>query len=274
MAGIPAVLESLGASPAEVFAAARVNLSLFDDLEAVIPMAAVGRLVKQCLTATGCQHFGLLVGQRGGVQSFGLLGLFAQHSLDVTAALKRLETYMHLYHGGQLVSIEVRRDVATLNYAIHEPGVPAVDQIEEGALAIFANVLQSLCGPSWQPMAVRFAHKKPQDIRPLLSFFRAPLRFEAEQNALVFPSKYLSVLLPETSPGLLRLLQEQMDVLECRHEDDLPARVRAVLRAGLVANHAGADEVAALFSMHRRHSDAAPGGFRHQLQVPRGRGEL
>jgi AraC-like DNA-binding protein len=53
-------------------------------------------------------------------------------------------------------------------------------------------------------------------------------------------------------PMLRRLLQQQIDALESRHGDDFPGQVRSVLRTALVTGNAGADQVAALFSMHSR----------------------
>ena len=103
---IPGVLESLGANPARIFAAEKVDPALFDDAENAISLAVVGRLVHRCVEVTGCQHFGLLVGQQGGLRSFGLVGLMARYSPDVQTALSRLSAYIHLYYGGQVVRLD------------------------------------------------------------------------------------------------------------------------------------------------------------------------
>ena len=71
---MPAVLESLGSDPAEVFSRAHVDLALFDDPDQLISLAAVGRPIQQCIASTGCEHFGLRVGERGGQSALGLLG--------------------------------------------------------------------------------------------------------------------------------------------------------------------------------------------------------
>ena len=121
IAAIPAVLEQLNADPDTVFARARVDRALFDDPANVIGITSVGRLVRECVNATECEHFGFLVGQQGGLQSFGLIGLAVRHSPDVETALRRLGTYQHLYHGGQVIALEVHGDVAMLNYAVTKP---------------------------------------------------------------------------------------------------------------------------------------------------------
>lgn len=252
VAAIPTVLESLGASPAEVFAEAGVGLALFDDPENLISLAETGRLVKTCVARTGCEHFGLLVGQRGGLQSLGLVGLVVRFSPDVATALRRLSQYMHLYHGGQVTALVEDGGAAMLSYDLYEPGIEAIEQIGDGAMAILFNIVRTLCGPDWLPREVRFAHRKPSVVAPYRHFFRAPLVFEAEQDVLVMSSHWLTRRLPEADGGLQRLLLNHIDTLEIRHGDDFPEQVRSVLRTGLLTGHASANQVAGLFSMHSR----------------------
>jgi AraC-like DNA-binding protein len=250
--GIPAVLKSLGSDPAQVFSRARVDPALFDDPDQSISLAVLGRLVRKCVASTGCEHFGLLVGERGGQSSLGLIGLAVRDSANVEVALRRLGTYLHLYHGGQVLNLDVSDDVATLGYAIHQPGVEAVDQIEDGALAIFFKVMRDLCGANWLPLEVRFAHRRPASLQPFVDVFHTTLRFNAEQSALVFSANWLHRRLPEVDSDLQRLLRREIDVLEATNGTDFQQRVRGVLRTALLTGHGSADQVAGMFSMHRR----------------------
>lgn len=249
---LPAVLRSLGTNPVEVLAEAGFDLSLFDDPDNRISYAARSHLLAHCVARTGCQHFGLLVGQQAGLQSLGMVGLLVKYSPDVGTALRNLVHCMHLHVRGAVTSLETGGDTASLSYAIYQPGVEATDQIGDGAVAGLFNVMCTLCGPDWKPAEVRFAHRKPDDIGPFRSFFHAPLRFDAEQNAVVFAADWLNHRLPETDPELRRLLLQQIDALELRYGDDFPGQVRSVLRTALLTGHARSDQVAALFSIHSR----------------------
>jgi AraC-like DNA-binding protein len=159
---------------------------------------------------------------------------------------------MHLYFGGQTVTVEAGGDAVSLNYSFHAPRVESVGQIEDGALAIMCNILRALCGPNWEAIEVRFAHRKPERVRHFLRFFQAPLRFDAERSALVFSAKWLPSRLPDADAELQHVLRQQIDALEARHRDEFPEQVRSVLRTGLVTGHASADQVAALFSIQPR----------------------
>jgi AraC-like DNA-binding protein len=180
------------------------------------------------------------------------VGFLVQHSPDLGTALRSLVRYLHLHVRGAAPSLAVNGGAAVLSYDIHQPQVEATDQIGDGAVAVMFNIMRTLCGPGWKPTEVLFAHRKPEDVGPFRRFFRAPLRFDAEQNALVFPSAWLEHRLSGADPELRRMLQKQIDALDARHREDFPEQVRSVLRSALLTGHAKAGQVATLFSMHRR----------------------
>jgi AraC-like DNA-binding protein len=249
---IPALLRPLGANPEEVLAEVGYDLKLFEDPENRISLAAHNHIVGHCVTRTGCRHFGLLVGQQDGLHSLGLMGLLVKYSPDVGTALRSLVRYMHLHVRGATTSLDVNGGSAMLTYEIHEPGVEAVDQVCDGAVALMHNIMRELCGPDWRPTEAWFAHRRPDDVGPFRRFFRVPLRFDAEQFGLLFSTRYLTRRLPEIDADLRQLLQRQIGLLEDRYQDDFPNQVRGLLRTALMTGHARADHVAAFFGIHSR----------------------
>lgn len=249
---VPAVLRSLGVDPAEVLAEAGLDPGTFDDPNNRISYAARGRLFARCAAKTGCAHFGLLVGQQAGLYGFGMVGFLVRYSPDVGTALRSLTRYLHLHVRGAVAVLSVTGDRAMLSYEIHHPEVEATDQIGDGAVAIMLNIMRDLCGRDWKPAGVLFAHRKPADPGPYRRFFASPLIFNAEHYAVVFPARLLREALPGADPELLRLLQAQIDALEAQHGDDFAGQVRGVLRTALLTGRAGAEHVAAIFSMHAR----------------------
>jgi len=102
--GVPDVLRSLGRDPAAVLAEVGIGLDLFDNPNNLISFAARGQMLAHCANRTRCPHFGLLVGERGGLSSFGLVGLLAKYSPNVGEALYRLVRFMHLHVRGATTS--------------------------------------------------------------------------------------------------------------------------------------------------------------------------
>ena len=249
---IPTVLSSLGANPVDVLAGAGVDLALFNDPDNPIPFAVLGRLVRHCVEQTGCRHFGLLVGQRGGLHSLGLVGLVGRHSPDVGSALRSFVRYFHIHAHGAVVALTLSEHTAMLSYDIYHAGVEAIDHIGDSAVAVIFKILGELGGANWKPVEIRFAHRRPDDVRPFQSFFQAPLTFDAEQNGVVFAADWLRRPVAGVDAGLRGQLQKQIEVLEAKYGDDLREQVRAVLRTALLTGHARADEIAALFSLHSR----------------------
>jgi AraC-like DNA-binding protein len=250
--GLPQVLKSLGFSPHKVLLDAGFDPEVFDDPDNVIPYAARGRLFAHCVATTGCQHFGLLVGQHAGLHSLGLMGLLVRYSPDVGTALRNLVNHFHLHFRGAALSLQVERSASILGYRATQRGTVATNQVGDGAVAAIFNILRELCGPDWKPTEAWFAHREPEDVEPYRRFFGVRLRFDAEQNALVFSSSWLKRALPEIHPDVRRLMQKQIDALEAQHHEDFPEQVRAVLRTAVATGNASAESLARLFSIHPR----------------------
>ena len=250
--GVPHVLRSLGHDPAAVLAEVGIGLELFDSPNNQISFKARGQMIAHCANRTGCPHFGLLVGQQSGLSSFGLVGLLAKYSQNAGEALRSLVRFMHLHVRGATTDLTVSEDLAVLEYQIYHQGVLGNDQVGDGAVAVAFNLMRDICGPDWVPLEVRFAHRRPADLAPYKRFFRVPLRFDTEQYGVVFSSRWLDRSLPDTSPELHDLLQQEVNKLEVQQESDFPEQVRSLLRSVLMTGHSSADEVARFFSIHRR----------------------
>jgi AraC-like DNA-binding protein len=276
IAHIPDVLRDLGADPAEVCKAARFDFTLFDDPSNLITYRAASHLFRVCTERTGCAHFGLLQGQKHGLDSLGLVGLLAKYSPDVRTAVRSLVRYMHLHIRGAVATFEESGKYAIFGYEIYAADAEATDQIADASLANMFNIMTALCGPYWKPVEVLFEHRKPSDLAPFQRFFQAPLRYEMDENALVFAATWLSRPLPAVEPELRQLLQAQVRALEAQFRDDFPETVRSILRTALLSDHGSAEQVAKLLSIHGRtlHRRLAESGTNFRVLVDECRYEI
>ena len=248
--------------------AAGIDPGLFANPDNLITYAARDRLFRQCVSRTGRQYFGLLVGQRMNLKALGLVGLLMRTSPNAGRALVSLVNLLHLHSQGAVMALRVNEDVAMLTYDAFEPGLEATAQTGAGAVAMMLNAMRTLCGPDFRPTEASFGHRRPADIEPLRKFFKVPLYFDAEHYALVFSRDWLDVRPPGADDELQQLLQKQVDVLESRCSLAFPDQVRQVLRSALITGYFSESEIAALFSMHshtfRRRLDASATSF-HEL---------
>jgi AraC-like DNA-binding protein len=249
---LPALLRELGQDPSEIVTAVGLDLDLFDDRENTVPFITMSRLLALCVERTRCEHFGLLLGERSNTSHLGLVGYLVQSSPDVASALRNLILHLHLHDRGAVPTLTVRNEVALLGYAIYQAGVVRADQIYDAAMAVASNLMTSLCGPKWRATEVLLSRASPTDPSPHRRFFRAPVRFDADQTAIVFPTSWLEHRLTGANAQLRRLLQARVDALEAKGKGDVVEQLRRVLRPLLVSGSGSEERVAQLFSIHRR----------------------
>ena len=249
---IISTLKVLGQDPEQVMAEAGVNARLFDDPDNLITYSLRGRLMKHCVAKTGCQHFGLLVGQQMDLHSLGLLGLLMRSQPDAETALRTLVDRLHMHSQGALTLLRIDGELAKLTYEVVEQGVEATDQTGDGAVAMMFNVMRSMCGTNFKPIEASFAHRTPTDIKPFRKFFQAPLYFNAEYYSLVFSTTWLQAPLPHADPEFQRLLVNQIGAIDAGQQAELPEQLRNVLRTSLAAGQLSEEQVAALFSLSPR----------------------
>ena len=247
--GIPALLRALAIDPALVVADAGLTLAVFDDPDNVVPYATLGRLVASCAQRSGLADVGLRIGGEARLESLGLVGSLMQNSPDVRAALESLAACMYVAGGGW-VSFRADESHAVLGYEIRQPGVPAADQIADGALAFGCNILRTLAGGEWAPTAVSLAHPAPADAGPYRRAFGPDVRFDAAVNAIVFPVRWLAQPLPGANDSVRRLVERQIREAGNAHAGIEP--MRRVLRMLVHAGEATEERLAHVFAMHRR----------------------
>ena len=136
------------------------------------------------------------------------------------AAQRRRFGYRHLHVRGAVATLEAEDGWVTLGYATVLQDAEGNDQVGDAAVASIFNIMRALCGPDWNAAEVRFSLRRPVEWGPYRRYFRAPLRFDAEQYAGVFEAEWLTRRLGSDDPMLHRLLQQQIDTLESRHGDD------------------------------------------------------
>lgn len=249
---IPTVLKRLGVNPAELLAELRLDPALFDDPDNLISYTGRCRLLNLCVTRTGCNHFGLLIGQEEGLHSLGAIGYLAQSSQDVGSALLSICEFMHIQAQGVEVSIVVDGPSAVFRYEIYESKVEAVDQTYDAAVAIMFNIMRTLCGEDWRPARVLFAHRRPKDVAPYRRLFQAPLDFDAAYNGLLFPATDLNRESARFDPVLHRLMQKQIDALKAECGDAFESQVMRLLRTAVLTGECSQDRVADAFAIDAR----------------------
>jgi AraC-like DNA-binding protein len=250
LAEMPRLLRELGTDPAVVAADAGLDLSVLGDPENSIRFTAAGRLLQAGATRTGCAHFGLLVGQRCDTLSLGLVGRLMRNARTWGRAIQDLLDNQHRYVRGAVPYLLVRDAVAWGGYAIHQRGTEGIDQICDGAIAIGFNTMRELCGAL--PDEVLLSRRPPTDVQRYRRFFRVPVRFDAEQSALVFPASLLERRVPGADSRQRAVLEDSVAKYWSVALPNVTEQVVRLLRPRVLFGDSTLDTVARCLAMHPR----------------------
>lgn len=235
---VPSLLRELGADPVPLLAEFGLTPAQFDEPESVISYASRSRLLSRCAEATRCPHFGLLVGQRAGLSSFGLVGFLMQSAPDVRAALAMALKYFQMHNPTGTVDMLENDGFVRFSHTILRPDHVGREQVVDMSAAIMFNVLGVLCGHGEQPSEVRLARSRPAEIRPYQRFFHTRLVFDASDTGLTAPAKWLDRPLATTDPLLHLMMRQRVAELVSQAGEDIVSRLRRRLPALLAARDA------------------------------------
>ena len=271
LVGLPAVLRSLGADPAALAAEAGFDLGAFDDPNNGSPRSprpsvqpVRGQYRVQALRTPARPRGALVVAGTGGLPGAALAG-------RGSGAVQPRAVYASDVCGG-VASFAVHGNSAMVNFDVVLPHLEATDQTGDAAMAMLFNILGTLCGPEWKPVEVRFSHRKPEDAGPFRRFFRAPLRFDAEQNLIVFSTDWLRRPLPGHYPSCVCCKSMSMRPTPDT-KTNFPSRCEACYEGRCYRPlQCGPDRGALLDA--QPHAAAPAGRVRKQFQATRGRNPL
>lgn len=249
---IAPTLRDFRIDPDTIVREAGLDPSVFDDHANVIPHSALGRLLTLSVAHTKCPHFGLLVGQRATILSLGVVGRLMQHSETVGDALRALVSNLSIQNRGAVPALTIIDDVAVFTYSVYQPDGESADQISDGALAVTVSALRTLCGPDWSPAEVFLPRAAPAEQEPYRRHFRAPVRFNQEIAAIVFPARDLSIRIAGADPMLRTILEERIKQLKGGAGYEFSDDIRRLLRTRLTHNRCSADDIAGMLAIHRR----------------------
>jgi len=162
--------------------------------------------------------------------------------------------------------MEIARGVAVVSLALYEPMGEGAGSIYEAGLATLVRLMRELCGPDWAPAEVLIPRREPADVGPYRSFIRAPVRFNAETAAVVFPAELLRWRLSGANASTRTAIEQQLLELERAAPPDLVDDLRRLVRLEIAKKQPMAREMADRFSIHRRtlsrHLHALGTGYR------------
>jgi AraC-like DNA-binding protein len=249
---LPELVGGLGYDPAPLFTSLGLDHTRFADPDYEIPFILSSRLLSRCTAATGCDHLGLLLGERAAISSLGLVGFMLQSAPTVGVALRALVRYLDLHDRGGLATLDIDGGVAQLGYSIILPEASAQEQIYDLAMTFICKLMRGLCGAQWLPTTVLLMRNAPQNAGPYQSAFSSRARFNQTHNATVFSAHWLDQPIAGADPLLYRYLEKEALEAQGRQLTTIVDDMRMLLHRSIAAGHCSATVVAKQLGMHER----------------------
>jgi len=250
---IPGLLRTHSSVPFEkICTELGIDPNLLENPENSISFQKVGRLFELCVSYTGISHFGLLLGQQAGPAEVGPLAELGAYSPNVRSGLRRMIVHVSIHDRGGAPILTEESQTARLGYALYEPLEMGHRYIYDASMSVMCNLMRSMCGSTWAPSEVHFSHSRPEDTLPYESFFNAPLAFDADLDALVFPKYWLQQAIPSADKKQLARLVQQIEKVEATMEIELTEKIRSIVRSQIVLQGCSLKNIAIMLSLHPR----------------------
>ena len=249
---LPQLLRDLDCDPAPVFASLGFDCSQFADPDFELPFVLASRLLASCAAATGCNHLGLLLGERASISSLGLTGFLLQCAPTVDLALQDLLHHLDLNDRGGITTLVVDSGVVQLGYEIILPEASAKAQIYDLAMTYLCRVMRGLCGQQWAPTQVLMSRQPVPNPAPYRHALRSEVRFNECHNALLFEAKWLEQPIPSADPLLHHYLEQKAEDIHASKLPNIVDHLQVLLRRSLTTHHCSVTDICRQLGLHER----------------------
>jgi AraC-like DNA-binding protein len=209
--------------------------------------------MRQAVSATSCDHFGLLLGATALSNPLGLLGEMLQHCSNVGTAIAYFQQFFHLHDQMGIATRSVDGQSGSIGYVLFHGNSAEADQVHDAAIAIGMSLMRAWAGPDWKPQAVTLPRRKPRNLQPYRKVFGIAPQFECEHPALHFDAHDFARPIAGADAIQFALLSEKIETVASGRDLAFSDQVRRTMRGLIALGRCSSDDLAAAFSMSRRH---------------------
>ena len=190
-------LDAAGCDGAALLAEAGFDLKELDGPDSRCPLVNTGHLWQIAVAATGDPAFGIKVANHYKHTTFHALGYGTCASSTLKEAFERVQRYCHVV--SDAVDYQFFRRGAEYHFII-EPAVEISVQAIDALVSSYLRMCRSLIGSHYSPLSIELRRPRPAITDDYERLWRAPLRFGAEQNRLIFDRDSIERLLDTGNP--------------------------------------------------------------------------
>jgi AraC-like DNA-binding protein len=222
------------------------------------PLTKMGNLWRIALEATGDPAFGLKLTKQYKLPMFHALGYGLSASSTLKEAFERVQRFSHVV--SDAVEYQFYRRGSEYHLIMHSTTDVPFESID-ALVGMYIGLCRSLSGKEFAPLMVDLRRPLPPMVSEFEQRWRAPLRFGAPLDRLIFDCDDIERTLDTGNPELAR----QSDEISARYlarveRHNVEARVREVVMQRLNGSEPSQEEVASVLNMSARTLQRKLGG--------------
>jgi AraC-like DNA-binding protein len=261
---------SYGVDPEAVFSKVGISEEILAEPTARLPFDQVDALWQEAMRITGDPYIGIVVGSNFRVANAGFLGFSWMVSSSLMDGLQRQARYYHLMSTVAEMRVETAGPTTTVYFECNEP---VAEYAHHMILASTLKLCRRAGDDQFAPERATFRgdDPPPADFARFRAWFRCPVEFGQDLDALYFDTGKLERPLPASNPLMVaageKILQRQLRAVD---DDSLTSKVREMVLCDLPAGAVSAESVAGRLnrsvSSLQRHLRAEDTTFREVVE--------
>ena len=205
--------------------------------------------------ATRNPCLGLEFGETRDTRDAGLIGYVGLSSPSLLDALRNLARYRKVFSDAIEIDVDALETHGRLQWWYH--GLPRGSgcQIVEFYAVNLVRALREMADEWFALLSVSFVHPRSEGAAALEAFFGCPVRFGAEENAIVLRRDDLARQMRSADDRLLTILRRYCEEVLSRHAEQAPPvveRVERIIADGLSHGNVTLSRVASKLGMSTR----------------------
>lgn len=214
VSGLASFLRNQGAEAEDIFERSAINPDVLADPNQPISLPAFLKAVDTAAQLTGSDNFGLWLGNQYRPEFLGLWGYIGLSSATLGEALINMSRYFPEFQSHSTLKLNYLQGRVCLEYGLLDGSIVSRRHDAEMTLGNVLNVMRRALGERWAPLEVHFNHCRPDCWQDHEKAFRSDVRFEQENNALIFNASDLRRPMPGADPQLLLIAQQSLSTLK------------------------------------------------------------
>jgi AraC-like DNA-binding protein len=253
LAGTAELYEELGGNVSQLLAETGCPGNILYGTAELIPYSYCGYLLEVAARQLGRADFALLLAEKRRKIGYAREAiLYAGAAKTFGQAIEGIRNHLRGRSLGAQYSVDTWANVSCFSRSL---GTQENTRYPQASILFFASlhgIFKDVTDNKWEPSSLSFTFRDTDYNVPLRNYFGCPIQFDAEQDAVFFPSQFLSHELPARDDNAHRLLSEYLTSLHLADKPDFQEMVKLMIQKNLVLGRSDIEALALRFPYKTR----------------------